>query len=180
MLGGAAPLHQKQQTVAPGAAVAYASSTAPASTDSDVGGSIFSFGSYTDEMRGVGAQGPPRPALGAGGVAGGATFVGSSFGPAGAAQQAAVPPVPAPLVEVRAVPLPATGAAPVVAVDELGNLLEKLNMAKYRPKFNSKQVIVLTFRVLEVRACMRVCVGGGTRDGVRALVVDYSPRFMPR
>lgn len=105
-------------------------------------------------MLGVGAQGPPRSALGAGGIAGGATFVGSSFGSAGAAQQAAVPPVPAPLVEVRAVPLPAAGAAPVVAVDELGNLLEKLNMAKYRPKFNDKQVSVLMFRVLELRACV--------------------------
>lgn len=161
-LDGVAPLQQKQQVLAPpSGAVAYASSTAPVSMESDISGSTLSFGSYVDEVPGSGAQGPPRSALLPGGTAGEATFV---FGSAGATQQVApvvlvptvVQPVTASLVEERAVPLPATTmVAPVVAVDELGKLLEKLNMTKYRPKFSSKQVRgVLMFRVLDVRACV--------------------------
>lgn len=137
-----------------GGSAGYASSSGPASTDSElpsseVGGSL-SFGAYVDDATAAAAATAAtaeREGRGMGLVSG---FVlgGMDEGLAGIGGVVVAPQPPPPVVPM----------ASAVVEDELSKLLERLNMAKFRPKFDSKQVCVSMF----------LCVGGFWRRGVAA------------
>lgn len=142
-------------TVLPGgAATGYPSSSAPASTDSELPssefGSSFSFGAYVDDATTAAAAATAgREGRGMGLPS--AFVLGGVEGPFSG-------------MDAVAAALPVAPVVPVVVEDDLSKLLERLNMAKFRPKFDSKQV------------CVYVCVCEVCRTGVEVVLEKVHSR----